>query len=118
MIAKLPMPAAVASRLRRVSPFRFMLPPSLRASLPVAVNLVPFVKPFPLQLHELIVLRHPDFHDVWIEALGVERRFLERGQVADLADHRGLPLFGEAPVEEKLRGIGMRGSLRNARRER
>src|SRR6478735_5709130 len=107
MIAKLPMPAAVASSLRRVSPFLIMRASS--SSLPVAVNLIPFHEPFALQLHELIVFRHPHLHDVRIEALGVERRFLQRSEVADLADHRGLAFFREAPVQKKLRGIGMRG---------
>src|SRR4051812_4321246 len=109
MIAKLPMPAAVTSSLRRVSPFLIMRASS--SSLPVAVNLIPFLEPFALQLHEFIVLRHPHLDDVRIEALGIERCPLQRGQVADLTDHRRLTLFREAPVEKKLRGIGMRGGF-------
>src|SRR4051812_40314184 len=96
MIAKLPTPAADARSSRRVSPFLIMRV----SSLSITVNLVPFVKPFALQLHELIVFRHPHLHDLRVEALRIERRFLERGQVADLADHRRLALFREAPVEK------------------
>src|SRR5215212_6584854 len=66
-------------------------------SLPVPVGLVPLVKPTLLQLHELIVLRHPHLHLGGVETLRIERRLLERGQVADLLNHHRLPFLGEAP---------------------
>src|SRR5262245_37833481 len=72
--------------------------------LPVAVGLVPFLQPVLLQAHELLIGRHPDLDDVWVEALRIEWRFLERGQRAQLLDHEDLSLVREAPVEKELGG--------------
>src|SRR3954471_15959933 len=59
-------------------------------SLAIAIGLIPLVKPTLLQLHELIVFRHPHLHLGGVETLRIERRLLERGQVADLLDHHRL----------------------------
>src|SRR5664279_6465500 len=45
-------------------------------SLPVPENLVPIGDPRPVQLHILVELREPDFDDLGIEALGIDRRHL------------------------------------------
>ena len=65
-----------------------------------------------LQPHELFVFRHPHLHDVGIEAFRIERRLLERGEVAELLDHHRLAFLGEAPVEEQPRGVRVGGGLR------
>src|ERR1700692_4626959 len=67
---------------------------SHRPSLPVAEGLVPFGNPRPVQLHILVEVRVPDFYDFGIEALGIDRRHFQRGQVAEFRDHEGLALFG------------------------
>src|SRR5882724_9450894 len=87
-------------------------------SLPIPIGLVPFIEPVLLQLHELLVVRDPHLDDFRIEAFRVERRLLQRGEIADHLDHRRLSLFGEAPVHEQLGGVRMCGCLRDARRER
>src|SRR4051812_13911329 len=79
--------------------------------LSVSVNLVPLVEPFALQLHELLVVRHPHFNDRGIETFRIKRRYFQRCEIADLADHHRLPLLGEAPVEEEPRGIGVGGGF-------
>ena len=84
----------------------------------VPVGLVPFVEPGLLQRDELLVVRDPHLHDFRIEALRIERRLLQRSEIADFLDHDRLPLFGEAPVEEQPRGVRVGGGLRNAGRER
>src|SRR4029077_21005409 len=71
-------------------------------SLPVAVNPVPLLEPFALQLYELIVVRHPYFHDLRVEAFRIERRDFQRGEIADLTDHHRLTFLRKAPVEEQL----------------
>src|SRR5712691_4410329 len=86
-------------------------PGTQAASLPIAVDLVPLLDPIMVQLHVLIEVRHPRLHHLRVEALGVERRLLERGEIALLLDHEGLPLLGQAPVEEQLGGIGIGGGL-------
>ena len=75
----------------------------------------PIRQPRPVQLHVLVELRQPDLDDLGIEAFGIDRRHLQRGQVAELLDHEGLALFRQAPVEEQFCGIGMGGGLRNSR---
>src|SRR5438552_17344566 len=115
MMAKLPMPAADARSLRRVSPL-LLTSPSL-VLLPIAINLVPLVEPFALQLHELLIVRYPHLDDLRIEAFRIERRFLQRCEIADIADHHRLAFFREAPVEEQPGGVRMRGGLRDACRE-
>src|SRR5882724_4390004 len=91
---------------------------SLRHSLPIPIDLVPLFEPRSLQLHELLVFRHPHLHGLRVEALRIERRDFERSEISDLLDHRRLPLFRKAPVHEQLGGIRVRGSLRDAGRER
>src|ERR687885_667086 len=85
-------------------------------SLPVTVDLVPFLDPGVAELLVLLHVRHPDLRDLRIEALGIDRRVLQRRQIAQLLDHEGLALFGEAPVQEQFRGVRMRGRLRDAGR--
>src|ERR1700687_4977891 len=86
----------------------------VRRSLPIPKSLVPFGNPLPVQLHVLVEFREPDFYDLGIETFGIDRRHLQRREVAEFPDHEGLPLLRQAPVEEKLRGIGMRPRLRNS----
>src|ERR1043165_8240004 len=91
---------------------------TLKRSLPVPISLVPLVEPVLLQPHELFVLRHPYLHHLRIEAFRIKRRFLERGEIAEILDHHRLPLLGEAPIEEQPCGVRVGGSLRDAGRER
>src|ERR1700682_1115821 len=87
----------------------------VRRSLPVAEGLVPVRHPGRVQLHIVIELGQPDFYDFGIETFRIDRRLLQRRQVAELLDHESLTLFRQAPVEEQLCGIGMRRGLRNSR---
>src|ERR1041385_1208633 len=137
MIAKLPMPPAIARSRRRVSPFRVMPPPSsparprgsgdpvlrkaldsrLRGNerstglLPVAVNPVPLIEPFALQLHELLVVRNPHLHRRGIEALRIERRLLQRREITKFLDLERLAFLRHAPIEKQLRGVWIRSRL-------
>src|ERR1700682_5084326 len=86
-----------------------------RRSLPVAENLVPIGNPGGVQLHIVVELGKPNFYDFGIEAFRIERRYLQRSEVAELLDHEGLTFFRQAPVEKQFRGIGMRRGLRNSR---
>src|ERR1700753_1410696 len=64
-------------------------PASSSHSLPVAVDFVPVGDPGLVQLHILVEVRVPDLHHLGIETLGIDRRLLQRGQVALLLDHEG-----------------------------
>src|SRR3977135_1264099 len=88
---------------------------SRRRSLPVSEGLVPIGNPRPMQLHVLVELGQPDLYDFGIEAFRIERRHFQRGEVAELLDHEGLPFLRQAPVEEQFCRIGMGGGLRNSR---
>src|ERR1700759_621900 len=55
-------------------------------SLPVPVDLVPVGDPVAMQLDVLIHVRIPDLDHLGIEAFGIDRRDLERGQIALLLD--------------------------------
>src|ERR687886_796410 len=61
-------------------------------SLPVTVDLVPFLDPGVAQLFVLLHVRHPHLHDLRIEALGIHGRVLQRREIAQLLDHEGLTL--------------------------
>src|SRR6202035_3878917 len=95
-----------------------MISTTLRAprSLPVPVGLVPVRHPGGMQLHILVEFRQPDLDHLGIEAFGIDRRHLERGEIAELRDHETLPLFRQAPVEEQFGGVGMCCGLRDSRR--
>src|SRR5260370_12625617 len=69
-----------------------------RRSLPVAENLVPIGNPGGVQFYVLVELRVPDFYHLGIKTLRIDRRHLQRGEIAELLDHEGLPLFRQAPV--------------------
>src|SRR6201985_2108272 len=71
---------------------------SCRASLPITVDFVPIRDPVRVQLHILVEVRVPDLDHLGIEAFRIDRRDLERGQIALLLDHEGLTLPGETPV--------------------
>src|SRR5882757_7547174 len=86
---------------------------SRHRSLPIAENLVPIGNPGGVQFHVVVELRQPDLDDFGIEAFRIDRRHLQRGQVAELLDHEGLALFRQAPVQEQFRGVGMGGGLWN-----
>src|SRR6185312_8907065 len=83
-------------------------------SLAIAVGLVPLLHPLRMELLVLVEIGHPHLHDLGIEALGIERRRLERGEIAELLDHESLALLRQAPVEEQPRGVGMRCGLGDA----
>src|SRR5674476_239337 len=61
-------------------------------SLAIAEGLVPFRDPRSVQLHVLIEVREPDLNHLGIEAFRIDRRYLERGEIAQLLDHEGLAL--------------------------
>src|SRR6266850_5464955 len=65
-------------------------------SLPVTEGLVPLRDPGRVQLYVLVKLWKPDLDHLGIEAFGIDRRFLQRGEIAKLLDHEGLPLFRQA----------------------
>src|ERR1700688_503156 len=88
---------------------------SARRSLAVAEGLVPFRNPRPVQLHVVVELREPYLDHLGIEAFGIDRRNLERGEIAELLDHEGLALFRQTPVEEQFCSVGVRRRLRNSR---
>src|ERR1700738_2426200 len=62
----------------------------VRRSLPVAESLVPIGHPGRMQLHIIVELGQPDFYDLGIESFRIERRRLQRGQIAEFLDHEGL----------------------------
>src|ERR1700736_3866515 len=55
-------------------------------SLPVAEGLVPIRDPGGVQLHILIELRVPDLDHLGIETFGIDRRVLQRREIAELLD--------------------------------
>src|ERR1700733_14271436 len=67
-------------------------------SLAIAEGLVPIGNPVGVQLHVLVEIRIPDLDDLGIEALGIDRRHLQRREIAELLDHEGLALLRHAPV--------------------
>src|SRR6185312_924040 len=83
-------------------------------SLAIAVGLVPLLHPLRMELLVLVEIGHPYLDDLGIETLGIERRRLERGEIAEVLDHEGLALLRQTPVEEQLRGVGMRRRLGDA----
>src|ERR1700681_1506165 len=62
-------------------------------SLAVPENLVPLRDPGPGQLHIVVELGQPDFYHLGVEAVRIDRGFLERGEIAELLDHEGLSLL-------------------------
>src|SRR6201988_5060184 len=76
-------------------------------SLPVAEGLVPFRNPVVVQFYILVEIRVPDLDHLGIEALGIDRRHLERGQIAVRLDKEGLPFLRQAPVQVKSCGVDM-----------
>src|ERR1700739_1265229 len=72
----------IANCLRRsvTSSVAVMVLLSRRRSLAVAEGLVPVGHPGGVQLHILVEIRIPDLDDLGIEALGVDRRHLQRGE--------------------------------------
>src|SRR5271165_3777868 len=60
--------------------------PSTQASLPIAEGLVPIGDPVAVQLHILVEIRIPDLDHLGIEAFGINRRNLQRGEVTLLLD--------------------------------
>src|SRR5262249_2472256 len=85
-------------------------------SLSVVIRPVPLRDPVLVQRHELLEVRYPDFHLVGIESLRIDRRPLERAQIALLLVHEGLAFDRQAPVEIEPCGVRMRRRLRNAGR--
>src|SRR5512146_995539 len=65
----------------------------VQRSLPIPERLVPFGNPRPVQLDVLVEFREPDLDDLGIEAFGIDRRHLQRREVAELLDHEGLALL-------------------------
>src|ERR1700719_1355229 len=55
-----------------------------RLSLAITEGLVPFGDPRPVQLHVVVELREPDLDHFGIETFGIDRRHLERCEVAEL----------------------------------
>src|SRR5882762_7281396 len=108
----------IANCLRRsvTSSGAVMIPlsSSICRSLPVTESLVPIGDPGGMQLHILVEIRIPDLDHLGIEAFRIDRRHLQRCQVAQLRDHEGLALLRHAPVQEQFCGIGMRRRLRDA----
>src|ERR1044072_792244 len=120
MIANVPSPAPARRSLRLVSPVRIMLARSFirwrprprkrgegkrgRRLLPVAVRLVPLVDPAVAQLDVLIEVRRPGLDHLRVVARRIERRVLQRREVAELLDLHRLPFLRHAPVEETVTG--------------
>src|ERR1700750_1444500 len=79
----------IANCLRRsvTSSGAVMIRSSTRQSLPITEGLVPIRNPSAMQLHILLEIRVPGLDYLGIEALGIDRRLLQRGQVAQLLDH-------------------------------
>src|SRR5882757_9954857 len=67
-------------------------------SLPITEGLVPLRNPGIVQFHILVEFRIPDLDHLGIEPFRIGRRLLQRGQIAKLLDHEGLPLLRQAPV--------------------
>src|ERR1700730_865758 len=67
-----------------------LLASSAQPSLAVNVDLVPIGTPGAVQLHIVVELGQPHLHHLGIEALGIDRRHLQRGEIAEFGDHEGL----------------------------
>src|SRR6185437_11350863 len=80
--------------------------PHAQRSLPVPVGLVPIRDPGRMQLHIIVEFGVPDLDDLGVEAFGIDRRHLQRGEIAELLDHEGLTLLRQAPVQEQFCRIG------------
>src|ERR1700743_1936128 len=65
-------------------------------SLPVPVDLVPIGHPRTVQLHVVVEFGQPDLGR-GREALRIDRRHLERGDVAELPDHESLAFDRQTP---------------------
>src|SRR5207302_10454654 len=85
-------------------------------SLAVTVSLVPIGNPGGVQLHVLVELRVPDLDDLGIKPSGIDRRLLQRRQIAELLDHERLPFLRQAPVQKQFRRVGLARGLWNSRR--
>src|SRR5882724_4308631 len=88
---------------------------SSRRSLPITEGLVPLRDPVGVQLHVFVELGIPSLLYLRIEAFGIDRRLLERGEITELLDHEGLALLRQAPVQKQLCRVGMRRGLRDSR---
>src|ERR1700676_1747814 len=97
----------IANCLRRsvTSSVPVMILFSRHRSLPVAESLVPFGNPRSVQLDVFVEVREPELDNLGIETIGIDRRHLQRGQIAELLDHEGLPFYRHAPVENKFRRV-------------
>src|SRR5690348_1809507 len=62
----------------------------LRRSLPITKNLVPIGHPGRVQFHILVEPGIPDLDHLGIETLRIDRRHLQRSEIAELFDHEGL----------------------------
>src|ERR1043166_6711418 len=104
MIANAPRPAPARSNRRLVSPVmhpspfphalqRGALPRrcGTRTSLPISVGLVPFLDPAVAQADVLLEVRRPGLDHLRVVARRIERRVLQRRQVAELLDLHRLP---------------------------
>src|ERR1700676_1645726 len=60
-----------------------------RRSLAITEGLVPLGNPGCVQLHIIGELGQPDFYDFGIEAFRIDRRLLQRREIAELLDHEG-----------------------------
>src|SRR5216684_3661130 len=70
----------------------------MQRSLPIAESLVPVGNPWPMQLYVLVEFREPDFYDLGIEAIGIDRRALGR---EEYLDRRAVFLFRVDRVVEQ-----------------
>src|SRR5258708_26230913 len=77
-------------------------------SLAIPKNLVPIGDPGAVQADILVELRVPDLDHLGIEPFRICRRHLQRGQIAEVLDHEGLPFRRQAPVQKQSCGIGVR----------
>src|ERR1700675_1208126 len=82
-------------------------------SLTIPENLVPIGDPGAVQAHILVEFWVPDLDHFGIEAFGIGRRLFQRGQIAEIPDHEGLPFLGQTPVQKQSCGIGVGCGLRN-----
>src|SRR5437868_4076484 len=83
-------------------------------SLAVTVNLVPIGDPGSMQLHILFEIWVPDLNHLGIEAFGIDRRLFQRSKIAELLDHKSLPLLRHAPVQEQFGRVGVSRGFRNS----
>src|SRR5262245_64089983 len=79
--------------------------PAWSPLLPIAVGLVPVLDPGRVQRHVLGEVRQPDLDHLGIEARRIDRRLLERGEIALILDNEGMALMGLAQVMEEIRSV-------------